>query len=116
MLYITNIILLYRNRLKTNELVGRIDVNEELKFDYDSLISVHKSYQLDAEYIRKNELNAFASTMQLFKLKITDLRDGNDIFQIKGLLPDQVFNLKITGSLTLNFNLNIHYNKDSSNS
>ena len=86
--------MLYGNRLKTNELVGKIDLNEELKFDFDSLINVHKSYQLDAEYQRRNDLNAFASTMKLFNLKIKDLSDGNDLFYIKGFLPDRVFDLR----------------------
>ena len=81
----------YGNRMFTNELVAKIDMNEELNFDHNSLISVHKSYQLDAEYQRRNDLNAFASTMKLFNLKIKDLSDGNDLFYIKGFLPDRVF-------------------------
>ena len=88
----TTLILFHRNRLKTNELIAKIDLDEELKFDYNSLISVSNSYHLDAEYKRKNELNAFASTLKLFNLKIMDLSDGNNLLYINGFLPDRVFN------------------------
>ena len=83
--------LFYHNRLKMNELVAKVDVNEELKFDHNSLISVHKSYQLDADFKRKNDFNVFASDMKLFNFNIKDLSDGNDLFYIKGFLPDRVF-------------------------
>ena len=75
----------------TNELVAKIDMNEELNFDHNSLISVHKSYQLDADFKRKNDFNVFASDMKLFNFNIKDLSDGNDLFYIKGFLPDRVF-------------------------
>ena len=76
------LILFHRNRFKTNELVAKIDLDEELKFDYNSLISVSNSYHLDAEYKRKNDLNAFVSSSNLFNLKITDLSDGNNLLVV----------------------------------
>ena len=80
--------------MKTNELVAKVDLDEELNFDYNSLISVSNSYHLDAKYKRKNELNALASNLKLFNLKIKDLSDGNDLLYINGFLPDQVFNYR----------------------
>ena len=38
------LILFHRNRFKTNELVAKINLDEELKFDYNSLIVTSYPY------------------------------------------------------------------------
>ena len=73
-----------------NKLIAKIDTNEELDYDHNSFHSLSESYQLDAEYKRKNDLDMIASNNILFHWKLKDLSRNNELFHIKAFFPDQV--------------------------
>ena len=73
-----------------NKLIAKIDTNEELDYDHNSFHSLSESYQLDAEYKRKNDLDIIASNNVLFYWKLKDLSTTNEIFHIKAFFHDQV--------------------------
>ena len=75
-----------------NKLMAKIDTNEELDYNHNSFHSLSESYQLHAEFRRKNDLDIVSSNNVLFYWKLKDLSSDKDIFHIKAFFPDQVLN------------------------
>ena len=75
-----------------NKLTAKIDTNEELDYDHNSFHSLSESYQLHAEFRRKNDLDIVSSNNVLFYWKLKDLSSDKDRFHIKAFFPDQVLN------------------------
>ena len=73
-----------------NKLIAKVDVDEEINFDHNSRFSTSESFQLDAEFKRKGQLDILASASHFFHLKFKYLGNGDDILHIKGYFPDQV--------------------------
>ena len=55
-----------------NKLMAKIDTNEELDYDHNSFHSLSESYQLHAEFRRKNDLDIVSSNNVLFYWKLKD--------------------------------------------
>ena len=80
------------NRLGMNKLVAKLDVKEDLKLGHNSMITTSESYSLEGLFHRQHDLDVLGTHGGggLFSIKINDLDNGNELFETKCSLPDQV--------------------------